>query len=212
LLLLLPVAQGQIYHWIDQDGRTHYGDRPPDDLPVRELDPELQSLTTIGGSELRESERELLRSAEQAAREERQAQQAAAQSRPPPVNIVTVERERERPAIYWPNYLPYRPYYRDRYYRQYSGLRADLSFGDNPRVWLRYGDQNPYYDRSYYDPPYYYPDRNYWDRDYRDHSFRDRDRRDYRDRSVRDRRHSFREHKRKPPKVDAMGPAPYRRP
>ena len=133
-------APAQVYSWIDDQGRTHYGDAPPPDMPVRRLDPEHSAVTTIGGGGLRESERDRLRAIEQAeqAREQAAAERAA---RRPQVSVVTVEPPRDddddRVILYGP---PYYPGYRHRYgHRDRDGWRAGLSFDWRVTDGLRLG-------------------------------------------------------------------------
>jgi hypothetical protein len=90
LFLLAPLClQAQtiypqtIYQWVDEQGQTHYGDIPPHSTPTRALDPQRSTVSTIGGSGLRDEEKALLeRYAEEA--QQRLAQQPAT----PPVIIV----------------------------------------------------------------------------------------------------------------------------
>ena len=42
LLLALPCA-GQVYKWVDSQGKAHYGDSPPDDVKKEQLKVEVRS-------------------------------------------------------------------------------------------------------------------------------------------------------------------------
>ncbi|MEZ5593598.1 MAG: DUF4124 domain-containing protein [Gammaproteobacteria bacterium] len=85
LAVCLPAwgqAAAPIYHWVDEQGHTHYSDRAPQDQPSRELDPRAAALSTIGGSALREDELNLLqRYADEAQARQEQAEQARQQTR-----------------------------------------------------------------------------------------------------------------------------------
>ena len=41
--LLAPPAAGQVYKWTDPSGKTHYGDRPPEDAKKEEMKIRVQS-------------------------------------------------------------------------------------------------------------------------------------------------------------------------
>ena len=133
-----------VYTWIDAAGNTHYGDRPPEDVPVRQLDSTALQPSVIGDSALRGGERDLLRQlrAEQQLREQRRAEQAALQrqSQTPDVTIINnVPARANRPRYrrpYYPNYYHYP--HRDRYQpRQHGavelGINLDLDFGITPK-------------------------------------------------------------------------------
>jgi len=87
VLLLSPgLVQAQsVYQWIDEHGQTHYSDIAPPSTSARELDLNHSTLSTIGGSGLREEEKNLL---ERYAEEAQQRREQAASSSPPVV-IVT---------------------------------------------------------------------------------------------------------------------------
>ena len=120
LLLLAGITSASaqnmplIYQWIDEQGHTHYGDRPPLDTPVRELDPSQLQLSTIGGTALRDGEQDLLEHYHQEAqaRREQAAQQASAA--PPAVVVVNPPPEPViEKRVIWPVW--WRPAYKNRY-------------------------------------------------------------------------------------------------
>lgn len=37
VLMLTPAALAQVYKWVDRDGKTHYGEKPPDGVKATEV-------------------------------------------------------------------------------------------------------------------------------------------------------------------------------
>ena len=37
LLLLSPVSHGQLYKWVDENGKVHYGDSPPENVKLKTI-------------------------------------------------------------------------------------------------------------------------------------------------------------------------------
>lgn len=150
LMVFAGMAWGQVYTWVDEDGNTHYGDRPPAEGPAETLDIDTSGLSTMGGAGLRPAEEaalERIYAEEQAAAErrlerrrmilerrrletERRAAEAALEQAHEPV-------VRRRPAVY-PVYpvIPYPPRPEPRY-----GVSFSYSDGDASVDW---GYERPY--------------------------------------------------------------------
>ena len=47
LMFLSPVTQGELYKWVDESGRTHYGDSPPDKAKLKEITGNVSSFTSV---------------------------------------------------------------------------------------------------------------------------------------------------------------------
>ena len=144
LSLHTHVKAAEIYTWIDATGKTHYGDQPPtSDMPVRKLN-DSAAVSVVGNSALRESERDFLKAAEQAAQELRIAREAAAaeraRNRPPQVNVVTVEQPRRAydnyPILYHRNRYNR---HRSHHHRRDAGVRWSLGYNDD-RFRVRIGN------------------------------------------------------------------------
>jgi hypothetical protein len=132
LLLIINVVQAQIYTWVDDTGRTHYSDRPPQNIEADQLDSGDHRVSTIGGGGLRAGEREWLQNIEEAAEQERLTRQIEAQNQPPQVNVVTVEQRREdlAPVRYY--YSPIQPGYAQYRYLPHNGIGFQLHYGYPP--------------------------------------------------------------------------------
>lgn len=137
LLSSLTIAQAQIYTWVDDSGRTHYSDRPPQDRTADQLDFGEQPLSTIGESGLRPGEREWLQDIRQAREQKRLLQQMKAQNQPQPVNVVTVDQDSEpsRPVRYY-DYSP-PPAYPTYYQTPRNGISLQLNYGSSPYFYQR---------------------------------------------------------------------------
>lgn len=70
LFLLTSAAYGEVYKWTDADGKVHYGDKPPVQIPIEQLDVDISPVNG-SASGLRASEQRLLERIEKA--EERAA-------------------------------------------------------------------------------------------------------------------------------------------
>ncbi len=47
LMLLSPVTQGELYKWVDESGRIHYGDSPPDKAKLKKITGNVSSFTSV---------------------------------------------------------------------------------------------------------------------------------------------------------------------
>ena len=47
LMFLSPVTQGELYKWVDESGRIHYGDSPPDKAKLKEITGNVSSFTSV---------------------------------------------------------------------------------------------------------------------------------------------------------------------
>ncbi|NCF34801.1 MAG: DUF4124 domain-containing protein [Gammaproteobacteria bacterium] len=47
LMFLSPVTQGELYKWVDESGRIHYGDSPPDKAKLKEITGSVSSFTSV---------------------------------------------------------------------------------------------------------------------------------------------------------------------
>lgn len=89
-LLWAGSAQAEIYRWIDEQGRVHFGDRRPDDVQVETVEIEPKTGVPAGReAALAKQRRELLNAADKRQRAIEKTQRRAAQQR---------ERERRRLA------------------------------------------------------------------------------------------------------------------
>jgi len=80
LLMVIPIAQAGAYRWVDEDGQTHFGDRPPanavsDEVRLESAPPSLDAVA----SERKQRVSEFLQQSakERAAREKAEAKQEA---------------------------------------------------------------------------------------------------------------------------------------
>lgn len=129
-----------IYHWVDEQGRTHYSDRAPQDQPSRELDPRAAALSTIGGSALREDELDLLqRYADEAQARQEQAEQARQQN-PPPIIVVNPPPPPAQERYILPAYTHQRYYKRNRW-----GIDFNVQIGSQgSQIGLHGGKPGPW--------------------------------------------------------------------
>ena len=47
LMMTSTVTQGDLYKWIDKNGKTHYGDSPPDNAKLRKITGNVSSFTSV---------------------------------------------------------------------------------------------------------------------------------------------------------------------
>ncbi|MFZ9038488.1 MAG: glutaredoxin domain-containing protein [Gammaproteobacteria bacterium] len=47
LMFLSPVTQGELYKWVDENGRIHYGDSPPDKAKLKKITGNVSSFTSV---------------------------------------------------------------------------------------------------------------------------------------------------------------------
>jgi hypothetical protein len=81
-LLWAGVAQAEIYRWIDDQGRVHFGDRRPDDAQVETVEIEPETGVPAGReAALAKQRRELLNAAEKRQRSIEKGQRQAAERR-----------------------------------------------------------------------------------------------------------------------------------
>ena len=46
-LLVSPVAQADLYKWVDDRGNIHYGDKPPEDAQLKDITGNVSSFTSV---------------------------------------------------------------------------------------------------------------------------------------------------------------------
>lgn len=142
-LLAVVGAHAQVYTWVDEEGNTHYGDRPPAEHEAETLDLDTSGLSTMGGAGLRPGEEaalERLREQEAAAAERRlqrraldleeqrlEAEQAAAEA--------ALEANQEPRVIYGGSVVYPNSLYTDRY--RY-GFNFSYHHGDKYDRWGRH--------------------------------------------------------------------------
>ena len=46
-VLLSPASQGELYKWVDENGKVHYGDSPPKNAELRKITGEVSSFSSV---------------------------------------------------------------------------------------------------------------------------------------------------------------------
>ncbi|HXH04141.1 MAG TPA: DUF4124 domain-containing protein [Candidatus Competibacteraceae bacterium] len=144
--LLAGAAQAEIYTWQDEQGRTHYGDRPPAGAEARQLDIE-SGVSTVGGTGLREGEKAMLD--ELAERDKARASQPVVQL-PPPLNVQVGAPARDYDDDRVILYSPPGPY---RYWENRSSFGIGIGIGKHPYPDGWWPHPKPHHPR----PPYIDP-------------------------------------------------------
>ena len=95
LVSSIPAAAigADIYTWKDAEGRTHYSDRPPAEVPAQTVDLNEQRVSVIGAAALRTAEKDLLGQLEEA-RMLRQKLKQQQEELKRPISIAVVETEK----------------------------------------------------------------------------------------------------------------------
>ena len=47
LLMISPVTQGDLYKWVDKNGKTHYGDSPPENVKLKKITGNISSFSSV---------------------------------------------------------------------------------------------------------------------------------------------------------------------
>jgi len=47
LMMISPVTQGDLYKWVDKNGKIHYGDSPPDNAKLKKITGNVSSFTSV---------------------------------------------------------------------------------------------------------------------------------------------------------------------
>jgi len=47
LTMVSPVTQGDLYKWVDQDGKIHYGDSPPENAKLKKITGKVSSFSSV---------------------------------------------------------------------------------------------------------------------------------------------------------------------
>lgn len=47
LMMISPVTQGDLYKWVDKDGRIHYGDSPPENAKLKKITGKVSSFSSV---------------------------------------------------------------------------------------------------------------------------------------------------------------------
>jgi glutaredoxin len=47
LMMISPVTQGDLYKWVDKNGKIHYGDSPPDNVKLKKITGNVSSFTSV---------------------------------------------------------------------------------------------------------------------------------------------------------------------
>ena len=47
LMVISPVAQGELYKWVDDNGKIHYGDSPPDKAKLKQITGNVSSFSSV---------------------------------------------------------------------------------------------------------------------------------------------------------------------
>jgi len=47
LMMISPVTQGDLYKWVDENGKTHYGDSPPEKAKLKKITGNVSSFTSV---------------------------------------------------------------------------------------------------------------------------------------------------------------------
>ena len=46
-MLLSPISQGQLYKWVDENGKVHYGDNPPENVKLKTITGKVSSYSGV---------------------------------------------------------------------------------------------------------------------------------------------------------------------
>ncbi|MFS1525875.1 DUF4124 domain-containing protein [Microbulbifer sp. 2304DJ12-6] len=80
LLLAIGVDAGELYRWVDKDGRVHFSDRPPAKTQAQDISDKLEPINSIDGTRTqRPGESRQPRDTEREYAQRRQQQQQARQ-------------------------------------------------------------------------------------------------------------------------------------
>ena len=47
LLLLSPAGHGDLYKWVDENGKIHYGDSPPENASLKKITGKVSSFSSV---------------------------------------------------------------------------------------------------------------------------------------------------------------------
>ncbi|MDH3760998.1 MAG: glutaredoxin family protein [Gammaproteobacteria bacterium] len=47
LLMVSPIAQADLYKWVDENGKIHYGDSPPDNAKLKKITGKVSSFSSV---------------------------------------------------------------------------------------------------------------------------------------------------------------------
>ncbi|MFO1352973.1 MAG: DUF4124 domain-containing protein [Gammaproteobacteria bacterium] len=142
LLCMTPICGwAEVFTWVDEDGMTHYSDRPPAQGNANVVDLGSQPLSTLGASGLRPAEQEMLRQIEERAKAEAAARAAAASAPPPPAPIIVEQApNQETSTLFIPSWNYYPWLYPGHPHKPHYGLDFHLNFGNG---YLHYGHDWP---------------------------------------------------------------------
>ncbi|WKD50220.1 DUF4124 domain-containing protein [Microbulbifer spongiae] len=86
LLLAMGAAAGELYRWVDEDGRVYFSDRPPVETQAQDISDKLEPINSIDGNRTQRSaegrrphdiEREYAQHRQQQQQQQQQARQRA---------------------------------------------------------------------------------------------------------------------------------------